>query len=685
MKFVNPYFLIGLAAAALPVLIHLLTRDRIQKVAFSTLRFFAKASGRILRRKRFQEAILLAMRVMVCALLAIAFARPFLQDPAVAAAEGLAAKRVRVIVADVSGSIAARGAVQEMQAEAKRALDELSEGKDAAALITFAGAPNADVPPTTDFAAIRTGIDSLKPGHGATNIPEALRLADSILSQTHADTKEVVLISDLQRSGWQGIKADWKFPSNVTLTIKQVSGKVALPNLVIAEASCPESLVLDGLPRILAVKIANRSKQEAKDVPVTLTINGKPVATQKISLRGESAAAVRFSHVFDKPGDNAGLIHIGPPDDAADSSTVYFNARVIPRIQVVILNGSPSASPAMDGAFFLQKALAPVESSPFAVKSIRADQAKPEELKDAQVVILSNVGSVTSDIERSLFAVLQRGGGVLFLPGDNAAPEEFNSRFAAIAPCKLRKIVASEPQPGEVGGIAMGKVDFEHPVFEVFQRPHYGDFATAKFFRWWEVGDSQLARVSARFENGRPAVLERQVGRGISMMLASCTDLRWSNLALRAIYLPYLHQTVRYLAIRTEKRTAYHVGDTLPVPQGAKLKDPSGQMIESYKGPANSSGGGVQALLPGLYAMSGDGEFCYAVNAQATENDPATVSPEEIAAAIHRGPNEVGDEAAAADSPKAAQDRQNIWWYLVAAVLLLFTGELFLANKTVRH
>ena len=78
MNFGSPLFLIGLSAAALPILIHLLTRDRIRRVAFPTLRFFSGASRHVLRRKKFREAILLVLRSLACALLAVAFARPLL-------------------------------------------------------------------------------------------------------------------------------------------------------------------------------------------------------------------------------------------------------------------------------------------------------------------------------------------------------------------------------------------------------------------------------------------------------------------------------------------------------------------------------------------------------------------------------------------------------------------------------
>src|SRR5512137_303096 len=104
MAFLNRYFLIGLAGAAVPILIHLLTRDRVRRVSFSTLRFFANVSRNVLRRKRIYEMILLAMRTAACALLAIAFARPFLASGEGALGGLFTPGTARVIVADLSAS-----------------------------------------------------------------------------------------------------------------------------------------------------------------------------------------------------------------------------------------------------------------------------------------------------------------------------------------------------------------------------------------------------------------------------------------------------------------------------------------------------------------------------------------------------------------------------------------------------
>jgi len=89
--FANPLYLVGLAGAALPLLIHLLTRDRVQRVVFPSLRFFVRTARASLVRRRFEEMLLIALRCVVCALLAVAFANPLFARDAVAAGDRVAA------------------------------------------------------------------------------------------------------------------------------------------------------------------------------------------------------------------------------------------------------------------------------------------------------------------------------------------------------------------------------------------------------------------------------------------------------------------------------------------------------------------------------------------------------------------------------------------------------------------
>lgn len=680
ISFANPYFLGALACVAVPILIHLFTRDHIKHVAFSTMRFFAKGAKMVVQRKKFQELLLILLRAAVVALLAFIFARPFFKSKVVEN-PGDAVGVARVVVMDVSGSMRQAGLPEALKKEALAALDSLKQGEDEAALIAFDDAPIVQEPLAKAIDQVKTTAAAVTPGYGGTNLAEALRKANELLRGVHAKQKEIVLISDLQRQGWRYFKGDWKLGSDVKLNIRALKAGGTRAPACIVEASAPTSLVLDGQPSSIAVRIANRTEEALNNLEVTLMLNGTKADTQNVNIRANGTAAVRFRHTFDTPGDNPGSVVVGSNASSA-GSVFYFNARTLPRIPVLLVNGRPSANPQQDAAFFIGKALAPTEEAPFAVKTLAADKLTSKDVAAANVVILANAGVIPAGVSDALSTLMQRGGGVIFLPGDQVKADVFNATFSHIAPCKLSKIRDAVPANGETAE-SLTRVDFEHPIFQTFSLPHHGDMGRPKFAKYWETTDTQLSRVLARFSDGRPAILEREMGKGIAMALVSAVDSNWNDLAYQSVFLPYLHQTVRYLAVRSAERTAFASGDPLPLPEGDTLKGPDGKMH-----PATDAA----AAQPGFYyamAPAGKTDICYAVNSSFTENDPANVAADEIVAAIERAPGEVLggldlDPATVAAQAQGKKDN-GLWWVLLCGLLVLTLAELVVGNKTLRH
>jgi hypothetical protein len=682
MAFLNPGLLAFLAGVLLPLIIHLLTRDRIQRVNFPATRFFGKRSQFQLRKKNLREMVLLGMRMLACGLMALAFARPIF-GPSQTAADGtVPADTARVVVADVSASIDHAGGADALRARAAAALKDLDDTTAQAALIAFSSQPQVVTPFGSGLDAVRRAAEELTPGQGGTELVAALRKADELLANVNARKKEIVLISDLPQASWRSFKGDWRMAPGVKLTVETLKATEGAEDLAIVGAEYPGSLVKDREPRTLAVRVANFSAQDRKDVEVCLTLNGKLIDTQKVLVSARSTASVRFRYVFEQPGDNLGVVSIGKIESAKPGQRHFFNTRIIPRIPTLILNGRPSMNPREDAAFFARMALAPTEDSPFIVQTVPAGEAKLADLNSVSVVILADVTGLPSTLRQGLNALLQRGGGLLFMPGAGTKADTFNREFSELAPCKLRQIL----QPGngkadktEEATTALAKIETEHPIFDIFLRPHHGDFSTVEFYRYWELTESQLSRVLSRFDDGRPALVERTIGAGVSMLMPSPpVDLKWTNLPMRAIFLPYLHQTVRYLAVRTERRAAYAVGDRLPVADGFALKDPANALL---KGPD------FTATTPGFYALvsaGGQEEFHYAVNRDFAESEPLTVGGEEIVAALEQ-PAKEADAAAVDEAGRARRDRANVWWYLMAGLGVLLLAELAVGNATPRH
>src|ERR1700719_4377121 len=202
MSFLAPAFFIGLGAIAIPVLVHLIQREKKRVIEFPSLMFVRRIPYQSVRRRRIRHWALLLMRAVAIPLIVAAFARPFIRQGTVAAAVGGGAREI-VILLDRSASMgygdhwaratdAARAAVRGMGAD------------DRATLVLFDKNAEENMRATSDRVRLEGAVNAAKVGSGATRYGPALKLAESILTRSPLKRRETVLISDFQRAGWSG-------------------------------------------------------------------------------------------------------------------------------------------------------------------------------------------------------------------------------------------------------------------------------------------------------------------------------------------------------------------------------------------------------------------------------------------------------------------------------------------------
>src|SRR6478609_5472170 len=104
MGVLAPLYLAGLAALSLPLIFHLVRRTPRGRQEFSSLMFLLPSPPRLTRRSRLDQIILLLLRLAALALLAFAFARPFLRESATLPFDALPGRRLAILL-DTSASM----------------------------------------------------------------------------------------------------------------------------------------------------------------------------------------------------------------------------------------------------------------------------------------------------------------------------------------------------------------------------------------------------------------------------------------------------------------------------------------------------------------------------------------------------------------------------------------------------
>src|ERR1043166_8357535 len=157
MSFLNPYLLFGSLALAIPVLIHLVRREKSEIIPFSSLMFLLKVPKRSIRQQKMKNLLLMALRLLILALLVGAFARPYMTQPAKPVANANS-NRGTVLMLDNSYSMRYGNNFDRLKSEAKKRIDSM-RASDRMALVAFNDSASMLSRATSDKNALKAAVD----------------------------------------------------------------------------------------------------------------------------------------------------------------------------------------------------------------------------------------------------------------------------------------------------------------------------------------------------------------------------------------------------------------------------------------------------------------------------------------------------------------------------------------------
>ena len=683
MTFLTPFFLLGLSAIAIPVLIHLIQREKKRVIEFPSLMFVRRIPYQSVRRRRIRHWALLLMRAAAIALIVAAFARPFMHQGTVAAAVGGGAREI-VILLDQSASMG-YGEHWNRAKDAARTIVRGLGADDRATLVLFNKNAEENMRATSDRPRLEAAINAAKIGSGATRYGPALKLAESILSRSPIKRREAVLISDFQRSGWSGSE-EVRFPEGMTVSTVSVASpntaNLAVPSVAFARAS------FSGQERLtVTAGLSNKGDETLKDVPVTLTIDGHEIQTEKATVAPHASGSVSFTQFTLSSPNVRGSVRAGSDPLPADNTFHFVLAPSEPVSLVIVDSGDRAAS-----SLFLSKALSIGTTPIFQVDVTSASRLTPAALDKRAVVILNDTMFPPAGGGGALKKFLERGGGLLVVTGDRTT---WPQGEAELLPGRLGATV--DRTTGRSG--SLGYLDYSHPVFEVFKAPRSGDFSAAHVFRYRALQTTPADRILARFDDGAVAAAERNIGGGRAIVWTSTLDDTWTDIGVKPVFLPLVHQLVRYLAHYEPPTSWLTVGQVIDLTARAKgrgdhsdriVVTPSGERISQ-----SSAGEGNEGLLElneqGVYEIRSTGAAsgrpeAIAVNIDPAESDLSAIDPRELVAAVtgHATPTAAQPVQAQEMTREESERRQSLWWYLLMAGLLLLAAETVISNHLSR-
>lgn len=693
-SFLQAAFLTGLAALAVPILIHLFFRLKTKRVELGTLRFLRAVLEENARRRKVMRWILLALRLAAVTLLALLFARPYLTS----AATGDDGELIVVLI-DQSATMQLKGERARLIDQAVVEAQTLLAGAGPGTRIEVAFFDHRVRPlqGSPDSEPARSALPQLVAPErlwGATNYGAAFAWARDVLLKSPAGPKQLHLFTDLQRSGLNWSEVDPMPPG--TIAYLHDLGRTIVNNLAVTEVRSPRTWIRPGEAVELQAAIQHGGSFAQQEASVVVEVGrapprdpASPDATSadgtsagfdnlqgRLSLREQvqldPGATVQVSFLL--PELEAGLwqgrVFIEHEDDLPFDDTRYFAIAAAPPYRVLLVCGPPSENPLLAETFFLESALrlAPpgetYAASPFTVDTVTlATGGRVPAFDPYDAVILANVPTLPSvELER-LSSFVRAGGGLLVFTGDRvtaATHEAF--RQAGLDVGKI-----GEPRKAPDLPWRLSRWDERHPVLRPMSDPQHGDLRRWKFSTVTPITPTSDAKVLAEFDSETPAILERAVGTGRVLWVATSCGRQWGDWSLSRMYLPVLHQLL-----------GYQVG----LAEGGRVRTRLLDVVqsESESGPRDRPAAPADA--PGVVLFH---RFAEVTNVSPRESETERCSKrdfEDRFAIRFQDETREGNHDEFAVQSEADLRRDELWPWVACGLLGVLLVEAFVGNRT---
>ncbi len=581
--FVNPALLGGLGLIALPILIHLLSRRRYRRIEWGATRFLLEAEKENRRRVRFEQWLLVALRCLVMALLALLVARPFVQPGLVASLLGGRGQVQRVIVIDDSASLAFRSGTTRdfalLREAGQRLLGWLHDGA-AGDHVTVYLTSKPDEPLVAGERLSAATLEDLQARLGAlepTNLPARPRrvletVAEDLLATGKGTHVDIYLLSDFQRSEWLATPGGDAGATDVaagaspaellgsvfepltrlepdTVRVVLIASDVAArDNVALLDARLERPQTIAGLPAVLNATVVNYSRETLAGARVQVEVDGAPLPPVPVEpIAAGKSQMVSVEVTFPDEGFSELAIGVDTVDGLPADNTRQLALPIKDSLAVLLVNGQPATDPVRDEVYFPRNALAP--AGPFAsgisVQTIDPEEIEARALDAFDCVVLCNVAAPGPGAIAALQRYVRKGGGIVFFLGDEVDdPDEYNRVFhvggEGLLPLPLKEIHrrdagatheaagAIDVEAGAPADVGVGLVRTgDHPVTAMFPAVGAALSEYVRFRTYYRCGAGPRELEFAAPRGLKPAALQDRVAldeRPPALILARFTD-----------------------------------------------------------------------------------------------------------------------------------------------------------------
>ncbi len=639
LSFLSPLFLIGLAAIALPVIAHLISRKSSLKKSFPAVKFLISTQGQLASRSRIKDLVLLLLRALILVLIVLIFAKPAVFS----FSQKMDKTPVSVaIVIDNSFSMGYEDNFKRAQDKAQDMIDSLPDGSFA--FITALIPDNYNESHLLENTRLlRKSINEIELSFSFTDNEERLQDIFSYLQNAPTEKKIVALITDFQKNGWsnEDVRKPW-------LELIDISNGTNSPNHAVSGIDL--NYINDSI-RVVS-RVSNFSNDIVAEL-LTTTQLGKQEIREFIDIDPQNSNALEASFTnYDISLPGSGSVQTTHDKLKADDVR-YFISNYKEESRILIVDGDPREDSRLSETYYLARALETIsENAATNITILDNNSILNKDLSDYQLVYLANVGEITPSFAKELEKFVNDGGTVVIFLGNRVSMGSYNAL--------LKNIL-----PGELLSLKEGNLSLIPSSASIFPKDITDRTDQIRVEKLFNISIHPESEVLFKTTDDSPFLIKKELGKGNVFMFSSTADTSWNNFSITPVFLPVIKMIHDLPNIKKNKSRHYFVGEpvkieTIEENDSTVIVDPRGKELK-----VNIESGEFQnTWLPGIYRVETDSKlnYSFAVNVDPRESNLEKISIPSIES-----------------SPEQTRDLvkvfKEIWRYFLWGVIALFVSE----------
>lgn len=665
MTFLNPLLLLGLVAAAIPIIIHLLNLRKLKTIEFSSLRFLKELQKSKMRRVKIKQWLLLALRTLMVIALVMAFSRPALKG-SLAGTIGTHAKSTLVLLLDDSPSMSVRNEKGVLFNEAKNAIvkvmDLMKEG-DEAYLVKLSDVHHTENHLLAHSAAeVKKAFESLSPAQERASYRDGLGVAAKLLAASKNFNQEVYLFTDGQATQF-GIDASTDstdlFADGVKMFVSQLQ-TAQQNNAAVTSTSVQSRIITRGKPISLSSTLRNFSSTTLTNSTMSVYLDGVRVAQQSLDIPAGGSATPTLSVIPKRRGNISGYVQL--EDDVLElDNRRYFSLTVPDNLNILLVGATQQDTRLPIIALTIDRDSA--NTGLITTQSVNEAQFSSIDIMKFDVVMFCSVKDFSATEADRIGRFVKSGGGLVVFPGKESNIANYNEAlFAHLGIPAAQASQAAAPQSQE-SYLSFGAIDFAHPLFEglfeqtmqrkqaspVVESPHVYSFITTT--------PGVKGHTIISLSNGSGFLTEYPLDGGRVLLFSVEAGLTWSDFPVKGIFVPLMYRSALYLASHNETAPSFIVGDEIKT--SIRLRERGNQDVFTLRTPGDID----ERIVPSFSMNTGLASFSTARSTETGIYEIRTGSAQSSKDASNILQTiAVNIDPLESDTRSATRDELNVFW-----------------------